>query len=174
MTTIGPMHVDVRTQDGTRLGRVEIDQATRPIRVRPDDADRDIFLEWDNAVDDAGHLRACITCGERHLYRSRSLPQVTPFVVLIALAGATVSLLGFVNRSWALGRLGVVLLIDIGVLFFAKTRLVCYRCGSVYGNLPIARYHRGWDQSIAERISNEDDPKDASNRLERQNSESRS
>jgi hypothetical protein len=161
------MHVDVRTQDGTRLGRVEIDQATRPIRVRPGDADRDIFLEWDNAVDDAGNLRACIACGDSHLYRSRSLPQVTPFVALIAIAGATVSLLGFATSTWVLSLLVVVLVIDIGVLVVARTRLVCYRCGSVYGNLPIARYHRGWDPTVAERISNDGDPEETFNRLRR-------
>ena len=164
------MHVDVRTQDGTRLGRVKIDQATRPIRVRPGNADRDTFLEWENAVDDAGHLRACITCGERHLYRSRSLPQVAPFVALIALAGATVSLLGFATSTWILNLLIVVLVIDIGVLVFARTRLVCYRCGSIYGNLPIARYHRGWDPAVAEKIANEEDPAD-SKRLGRQDRE---
>ncbi|MFB0987230.1 MAG: hypothetical protein QMB94_13105 [Phycisphaerales bacterium] len=164
------MHVDVRTQDGTRLGRVKIDQATRPIRVRPGNTDRDTFLEWENAVDDAGHLRACITCGNRHLYRSRSLPQVTPFVALIALAGATVSLLGFATSTWILNLLIVVLVIDIGVLVFARTRLVCYRCGSIYGNLPIARYHRRWDPAVAEKIANEEDPAD-SQRLGRQDRE---
>jgi hypothetical protein len=165
------MHVDVRTQEGTRLGRVEIDQATRPIRVRPSDADRDIFLEWDNATDDAGHLRACIACGDHHLYRSRSLPQVTPFVVLIALAGATVSLLGFATSTWILSLLVVVLVIDIGVLVFARTRLVCYRCGSMYGNLPIARYHRSWDPSVAERISNDADTPANSQRIDRHDRE---
>ena len=157
------MHVDVRTQDGTRLGRVKIDQATRPIRVRPGNADRDTFLEWENAVDDAGHLRACITCGERHLYRSRSLPQVTPFVALIALAGATISLLGFANSDWVLGMLVAVLAIDVGVLLLARTRLVCYRCGSVYDDLRVAGYHRRWDPTVAERIADEpkaDDPGD--------------
>ena len=121
-------------------------------------------------MDDAGHLRACITCGDRHLYRSRSLPQVTPFVALIALAGATVSLLGFATSTWILNLLIVVLVIDIGVLVFARTRLVCYRCGSIYGNLPIARYHRGWDSAVAEKIANEEDPAD-SNRLGRQDRE---
>jgi hypothetical protein len=95
---------------------------------------------------------------------------VTPFVALIALAGATVSLLGFATSTWILNLLIVVLVIDIGVLVFARTRLVCYRCGSIYGNLPIARYHRGWDPAVAEKIANEEDPAD-SKRLGRQDRE---
>lgn len=149
--TIRDMRIDVRTPEGTRLGRVEIDAAARPMRVRPALAERDVYLEWDGALDDAGHLRACVTCGHPRLYRRRSLPQVTPFVVLLALALAAVALLGFVTSPAFLAILVVVLLVDIGVLLVARTRLVCYRCGSVYDRVPIARYHRHWDPAIAER-----------------------
>lgn len=145
------MRIDVRTPEGSRLGRVEIDAAARPVRVRPTQADRDLFLEWDGALDDAGHLRACLVCGHPRLYRRRSLPQVTPFVVLLALALAAVALLGFATSPAFLALLAVVLVVDIGVLVVARTRLVCYRCGSVYDQVPIARYQRHWDPAIAER-----------------------
>ncbi|MHC4245742.1 MAG: hypothetical protein GWP75_10995 [Planctomycetia bacterium] len=147
------MQVDVRSQHGDRVGRIEFDPETRPVRIRPDASERDVFLEWDGAVDDAGQLRACVICGDRHLYRARTLPQVTPFVILIALAGATISLLGFANSAWVLGMLVVVLAIDVGVLLLARTRLICYRCGSIYDDLRVAGYHRRWDPTLAERIA---------------------
>ena len=149
--TIRVMRIDARSPDGSRLGRVEIDEAARPVRIRPPLAERDLFLEWDGALDDAGHLRACVACGHPRLYRRRSLPQVTPFVVLLALALATIALLGFATSPAFLAILVVVLLVDIGVLVVARTRLVCYRCGSVYDKVPIARYHRNWDPATAER-----------------------
>ncbi len=152
------MRIDVRDQDGTRHGRVEIDEAARPLRIRPPLADRDAFLDWDGAIDDAGNLRSCVVCGHSRVYRSRSLPQVTPFVVLLALGLATIALLGFATSPAFLALLGVVLVVDIGVLLLARTRLVCYRCGSVYERLGIARYHRPWDPAIAERDTPADAP----------------
>jgi hypothetical protein len=151
------MRIDVRGQHGNRLGRVEIDEASRPLRVRPPLADRDVFLDWDGAIDDSGHLRSCIVCGHPRVYRARSLPQMTPFVVLLALGLATIALLGFATSPAFLALLAIVLVADIGVLVLARTRLVCYRCGSVYERLGIARYHQHWDSATAER----DAPADA-------------
>ena len=165
-TTIAAMQVDVRSQQGERVGRIEFDPVTRPVRIRPEGCDRDVFLEWDNAVDDAGQLRACVICGDSHLYRTRTLPQVTPFVILIALAGATISLLGFANSGWVIGMLVVVLAIDVGVLLLARTRLVCYRCGSIYDDLRVAGYHGRWDPTVAERIDDGPAPVDAGERRE--------
>lgn len=145
------MRVDVRSEDGTRLGRVEIDEAARPARVHVPQSDRDLFLEWDGALDDAGNLRACLACGHSRLYRVRSLPQITPFVVLLALTLAAIALLGFATSPAFLALLVVVLVIDVGVLVVARTRLVCYRCGSIYRDLGVARYHNHWDAAIAER-----------------------
>ena len=147
------MIVDVRTTGGERLGRVEIDPTTRPVRVRPEPAERDIFLDWDGAIDDAGPLRNCVMCDHGRLYRSRNLPQVTPFVILLAFAGATLGLLGYADRPVILALLVVLLVVDVAMLVFGRTRLVCYRCGSVYNDLPIARYHQRWEPSVADRES---------------------
>ncbi len=147
------MIVDVRTTRGERLGRVEIDPTARPVRVRPELSDRDLFLDWDGAIDDSGHLRSCVMCDQGRLYRSRTLPQVTPFVILLAFAGAILGLLGYADRPVILALLVVVLVIDIAMLLFGRTRLVCYRCRSLYNRLPIARYHKRWDPGIAERES---------------------
>ena len=145
------MRADVRTTEGERLGRVEIDESTRPVRIQPPLSESPLFPEWDGALDDAGHLRSCVICGHTRLYRSRSLPQLTPFVVLLAFAGAAVGLLGFATNPLILGLLGLLLVADVGLLLFARTRIVCYRCGTVYDRLPIARYHHPWEASIAER-----------------------
>ena len=64
---------------------------------------------------------------------------------------AAIALLGFATSPAFLAILVVVLVVDIGVLVVARTRLVCYRCGSVYDRVPIARYHRNWDPEVAER-----------------------
>lgn len=149
--TIGAMRADVRTTEGERLGRIQIDEATRPVRIHPPSSERPLFLEWDGALDDAEHLRSCVICGHSRLYRSRSLPQLTPFVVLLAFAGAAVGLLGFATDPLILGLLGLLLVADVGLLVLARTRIVCYRCGTVYDQLPIARYHHPWNPSIAER-----------------------
>ena len=155
------MRADVRTPDGERLGRIEIDEATRPVRVRPPLSERTLFLEWDGALDDAGHLRSCVVCGHSRLYRSRSLPQLTPFVVLMAFAGAAVGLLGFATNPIILALLGVLLIADVGLLLLARTRIVCYRCGTVYDQLPIARYHHPWEAVIADRETPASSPEDA-------------
>jgi ribosomal protein L37E len=143
------MQIDVRDQDGTRLGRVELDEVARPLRIRPPLADRD--------------LRSCVVCGHPRVYRARSLPQMTPFVVLLALGLAMIALLGFATSPAFLALLAVVLALDIGVLVLARTQLICYRCGSVYERLGIARYHRHWDPAIAER----DTPSAGSDQSER-------
>lgn len=149
--TIGHMRVDIRTIPGERLGRVEIDGDAHPVRIRPPQSDHDLYLDWENAVDDAGHLRRCVTCGHDRLYRSRSLPQLTPFVVVCAFAGAVIGILGASTNPLVLGLLAVLLVLDVGVLLLSRSRLICYRCRTVYDRLPIARYHKGWDPRIAER-----------------------
>ena len=151
----------MRTLEGERLGRIEIDEATRPVRVRPPLSERTLFLEWDGALDDAGHLRSCVVCGHSRLYRSRSLPQLTPFVVLMAFAGAAVGLLGFATNPIILALLGVLLIADVGLLLLARTQIVCYRCGTVYDQLPIARYHHPWEAGIADRETPASSPVDA-------------
>jgi len=90
-----------------------------------------------------------VACGGK-LYRTRTLPQVTPIVVVLAASGVLVAAFGLAANPWIYGALVAVLLLDIGVLVLARTRLVCYRCGSTYDRLPVARYHRSWDPREAE------------------------
>ena len=40
-------------------------------------------------------------------------------------------------------------LVDVAVLAFVPTRLVCYRCGTSYRGARVARMHRAWDPRVA-------------------------
>jgi len=112
---------------------------------------REVFLTWDTALDDAGQLRRCVACGCPELFREKAFPQVTGFVVLLAFIGAIVGALGLATDLPVLLTMAGVLLLDVAILFFSRRRLVCYQCRSSFHDLPIARYHRPWDRSIADR-----------------------
>lgn len=130
---------------------MEIDPAARPTRVAVAESDREVFLGWDGALDDAGHLRRCVACGGTGMFRTKSFPQITLFVVVLAFAGAVVAALGYAADPRVLSALVVVLVVDVAILLFSRPLLVCYRCRSTYAKLPIARYHRRWDRREAER-----------------------
>ena len=144
------MRIEVR-EHGRRLGRIIVDPARRPTRVELPGGD-EAFLDWETALDDAGHLRRCVACGSELLYRRKVFPQVTGLVVVMAFAAALVGLLGYATTWPVLAGMGVVLALDIGILLFARTRLVCYGCRSSYHEIEIARYHRPWDRGVASRL----------------------
>lgn len=147
------MRIDVRQPDRKRIGRITIDPALRPTRARIEDGevDREVFLEWEAATDDAGRLRRCVVCGCRDLYAVRTFPQLTGFVVVLAFAGAVIGLLGYTTNPIVLAALIVVLLLDIGSLVFSRHRLVCYQCRSTYSDVEIARHHRPWDRTVGQK-----------------------
>ena len=149
------MRIDLSRSDGVYLGRLDLPTDDRPTRVRLEETSRDAFLAWDGAEDDGGHLRTCIACDGGVLYKGRSFPQVTPVVVVLAFAGTAVALLGYATEWWILILLAAVLMLDVGVLILAQPRLTCYGCGTIYRRLTIARYHRSWDRSVAEREQGE-------------------
>jgi hypothetical protein len=85
------------------------------------------------------------------MFRTKSFPQVTVIVVILAFAGAVVAALGYAADPKVLTAMVIVLLVDVGILVFSRPLLVCYRCRSTYADLPIARYHRRWDSRVAEK-----------------------
>ena len=112
---------------------------------------REVFLDWETAIDDAGQLRRCVACGCPDLFREKSFPQVTGFVVLLAFIGAIVGALGLATNLPVLLAMASVLVLDIAILVLSRRRLVCYRCRTTFYDLPIARYHRSWDRGVADR-----------------------
>ncbi len=143
------MRIEVR-ENMKRLGRATPDPAARPTRARTDRG-REIFLNWDGALDDSGRLRKCLVCGCSELFQEKAFPQVTSIVVVLAFAGAAAGVFGLVTNIPVLIAMTIVLAVDVGILLFSKRRLVCYRCRSSFHDLEIARYHRPWDRSIADR-----------------------
>lgn len=155
------MDLDARDPaDRRRVGRARLDPSERPARVRVEEAGegRDLFLEWDGALDDAGRLRRCPVCGCANLFRHRTVPAVTPFVLVLAFAGMVLAILGFADDPRVLVGLVAVLVVDVGVLAFSRTHLACYRCRSRFLGIPIARQHRAFDRIESAREENQPRP----------------
>lgn len=135
----------------TFAGRATVDALARPVRVRVTrrGEEHEVFLQWDGAVDDAGQLRTCIACGCPHLYRQRTLPRFTPFVLVLAAAGFVIGMLGYSSDPIVLTALIALLVLDAAALIFARTVLVCYRCRSRYGRTRVARYIARWNPRTA-------------------------
>lgn len=156
------MRIELRDLDRRKLGRVTVDPAQRPTRVSVERSSRmrsseaessqglEAFLNWDTAQDDAGQLRRCVSCGCQDMFTDRAFPQITGLVVTLAFIGAIIGSLGLVNTPLLI-IMAIVLVLDVAILVFARRRLVCYRCRTSYHDLPIARYHRTWDRSVADR-----------------------
>lgn len=145
------MRIELRDADRRKIGRIEVDPARRPTRVRVQESDREVFLDWEAALDDAHHLRHCIVCGCPDLFATKAFPQITGVVVILAFAGAIIGALGLATTPPILIAMTCVLVADVAILIFSRKRLVCHRCRTSYHQLPIARYHRRWDRAVAER-----------------------
>ena len=150
------MRIELRDEYRTRMGRIHVDPAQRPTRTKLEESDREVFLNWDTAVDDSGQLRRCVACGCADMFVEKVFPVVTGVVVVLAFAGFIVGALGFLGvmqfagSPYVLGGMAVILVLDVAILLFSRRRLVCYQCRSSYHQLTIARYHRSWDRTKAE------------------------
>ncbi len=112
----------------------------------------DLYPRWDEALDDSSALRRCIVCGCTELYTRKNLPQVTPFIAVLAFSGAVVAILGNATHPLMMALLATLLVVDVLTLLLARRQLVCYGCGAIYWSLRIARYHRRWDRAVADRL----------------------
>jgi len=144
------MRIELRDEYRNKIGRVEVDPALRPTRVAVVAHDREVFLNWDTAVDDAGNLRRCVACGCSDLFQEKAFPQITGLVVVLAFAGAVVGTLRLATPP-ILFAMGIVFVFDLGILLFSRRRLVCHQCRTSYHGLPIASYHPSWDRTTADR-----------------------
>lgn len=150
------MRIEWRDLQRRRIGRLDVDPAARPTRVPVVERgvhapEREVFLQWEGALDDAGQLRKCLACGSNDLFKEKAFPQVTGLVIVMAFMGAIVGALGLATNLPVLLLLMAVLVLDVAILVFSRRRLVCYRCRSSYHDVPIARYHRSWDRAVADR-----------------------
>lgn len=148
------MLIRLRDTDRRPLGHATVDAEARPPRVTTesrDGAPREVFLDWERALDDDGRLRACVACGSPSLYRRKAPLWFTPFALLLAAGGLVLAITGHSSHPAVLGALVALLVIDLVVLMVVPTRLVCYRCGTDYSGLPIAPHHGRWDPRAAAR-----------------------
>ncbi len=128
---------------------VEIDQ--KPSKVQLEESGKEVFLDWNSTIDDSGRLRSCVLC-RSEVFKERTFPQITGFVVVLAFAGGVAGLLGLVTTLPMLAAMAIVLVLDIFILVLRFTRLACYKCGARYSKLPIAPYHEKWDADRAEQV----------------------
>lgn len=144
------MRIDLKNSERQRLFAVELD-TRRPSVVRSPEGTTEIYLNWDQAIDDQGYLRRCPVCGCRELFVRKDFPQVTGMAIIVLAAVMTMVLFGFDQVIAGLVVLGAVALIDAVIYLFTNRCLVCYRCRSEFRKLPIRREHRGWNLSIGEK-----------------------
>ena len=153
----GDMQIDINDRSRRRLGRVNLDPEARPPRAYIASSEKEISLDWEGTLDDAGNLRRCLSCGSSHLFRIKTLPSVTPIFVILAFAGTAVSLFGYANNPVILAALIMVMIAEVIILVISRTKIVCYRCRSRYANIQIAKYHLPFNQQIAELAINQPD-----------------
>src|SRR5690606_31717082 len=97
------------------------------------------------------HLRRCPVCGCNDLFMRKELPQVTALVAIVLAAVVAMVLFGLQQVWWAIAVLVVVAALDLGIFLFAKRVLECYRCRSVFRDVPVARGHPRWEAGTADR-----------------------
>lgn len=149
------MRIELRDTSNRRIARVDVDERVRPARVDVPGREQGLFPRWDGAIDDAGSLRRCVVCGCESLYVRRNFPQVTPVIVVLAFSGAVVAILGYAAHPAATAALILLLIADLLILRLSTRWLVCYRCGAIFTGVRIARFHRNWDRSVAEKVAAE-------------------
>lgn len=150
------MQIRLRDLERRPVGTAEVDPAARPPRIEVRAADgsvREAFLDWEQALDDSGCLRACVACRCPELFRRRTPIWFTPFALVLAAAGLVAALTGHSSDPLVLAALVALVVVDVAVLAFVRARLVCYRCGTAYSGMPIARQHRRWDARAAARVA---------------------
>ena len=153
------VHIHLRDRERRRLFKVEVDLQDPPPVVRPPGADpaqagsedQEVYLDWEQTIDDQGFLRHCPVCGCRELFVRKDFPQVTGFVLIVLVAVAAMVLFSTGHVLGALAVLAVVALVDFVIYFFTGRCLVCYRCRSGFRGMPIRPNHPGWELSIGEK-----------------------
>ncbi len=145
------MRIELRDAFRRHVGIVEVDPTIRPSRARLRGEEREIFLNWDTALDDASCLRRCLSCGCTDLFREKAFPPIMSILVVLNYAGLLMGIFGFADNIIVQFVMIILLLTGLVVLLRSRMRLVCYHCRTAHYDLPLARYHRSWDRAIADR-----------------------
>lgn len=111
----------------------------------------DVYLDWDQALDDRGHLRRCPVCRCPDLFVRKDFPQLTGFSLIVLAAVVSMILVGMEQLLAGLVVLALVVALDLAILLFSRKLLVCYRCRSEFRGLPIRPDQPGWELSVGEK-----------------------
>jgi hypothetical protein len=146
------MHIVLRNHRRQLLFAVEVDPSSPPTIVQPPNGEGfAVHLDWDRALDDEHHLRRCPVCGCAHLFAQKAVPQAAGLTI-IGVAAVTALALYFAGLVWTGALVFAAGAAVYGALYvFARRELVCYRCHSVYHDMPIRRDHPRWQRALSER-----------------------
>ena len=145
------MRIELRDELRRPVGNIDVDPTIRPSRARLNGEDREVFLNWDTALDDASCLRRCLSCGCTDLFREKAFPPIMIVLVVLNYAGLLVGIFGYAESILVQFIMIILLLTGLVVLLRSRMQLVCYHCRTAHFDLPLARYHRSWDRAIADR-----------------------
>lgn len=145
------MRIELRDELRRPVGIVDVDPTIRPSRARLNGEEREVFFNWDTALDDASCLRRCLSCGCTDLFREKAFPPFMGVLVILNYAGLLLGIFGFAENIIVQFIMIILLLTGLVVLLKSRMRLVCYHCRTAHYDLPLARYHRSWDRAIADR-----------------------
>lgn len=112
---------------------------------------QEVYLDWDQAIDDRGYLRHCPVCSCKELYTRKNVPQITGFVIVSLAVVVSLILLGTQHTRAAVAVFMFMGALDLAILLLARRKLVCYRCRSEYHGLPISKDQHLWDSATAEK-----------------------
>ncbi len=156
-----PVRIDIRNLQRRHLYRVEVDPKNPPRIVgfpagdaastSANSSEGEIYLNWDQAIDDRGYLRHCPVCNCKDLYTRKNFPQITGFVIVALGVALSLVLIGYRQSTAAVVVLLVMIAADLAILFLSRRKLVCYRCRSEFHGLPVSRDQRPWDSATAEK-----------------------
>jgi hypothetical protein len=154
------MRIELHDKSG-KLGAVEVDPARPPGVVRLRKApggEVEHYLEWERAFDDEGQLRRCPACGSESLYWRRIFQPLTGFIVVLIVGLVAVLLYGVTNAPlWLIaGSLAVVIFINGLIVRFSPRFMGCYRCGTRFRGVKVAKQWGEWDSATAASIANVD------------------
>lgn len=152
------MKIDLRNRNREPLYTVKLDPKDPPSVVRdPKGQGPEVFLEWDQSIDDQGTLRRCPCCGCRDLFVRKDFAQVTALALVVLAAIFSLGLYGLVGSRFLLPAgvlLGIVIVIDVLIYLYSPRCVVCYQCHSEFRDMPIGVHLHAWEPTTGERYRN--------------------
>ncbi len=149
------MLVTIRDKNRFHMGVGEVELSNLPgsvtLQVAGESREVEKNLQWDNAIDEAGCLCQCPSCGCREIFKRRDFPQVLGLSLVIVSAMLSVGLFAFNYVSSSIAVLLTAVIADLLIYRFTGMCVVCYRCRSEFRELELAESLEPWDLAIGEK-----------------------